>query len=89
MSSQPECLDCGDSVNHGGIICQDCLTAHDAAIARTATLAENKRVLDVMEGWLKNDDCPPKKKKGKSCSIGCGRCMIKSLRTTAQQEQHP
>jgi hypothetical protein len=84
MSSQPECLDCGNYVNHGGIICQDCLTAHEQRIAHTATLAENKRVLDKMAYWLKSNRCPPTKKKGDGCDGGCGMCMIESLRTAAQ-----
>jgi hypothetical protein len=55
--------------------------------ARTATLAENKRVLDKMAYWLKSNRCPPTKKKGDGCDGGCGMCMIESLRTTAAQEQ--
>ncbi len=54
--------------------------------ARAATLAENKRVLDTMEDWLKNDKCPPKKKKGAKCDIGCGRCMINALRQQQERE---
>jgi hypothetical protein len=74
MSSQPECLDCGDSVNHGGIICQDCLTAHDASIARTATL----EFIPLAEALA-----------SPSVSDARKREIIESLRTTAQQEQHP
>jgi hypothetical protein len=59
---------------------------HDAATTRTATLAENKRVLDKMAYWLKSNRCPPTKKKGDGCDGGCGMCMIESLRSTAAQE---
>jgi hypothetical protein len=54
---------------------------------RTATLAENKRVLDKMAYWLKSNRCPPTKKKGDGCDGGCGMCMIESLRNTAAQEE--
>lgn len=34
MSKQPECKVCGDYINHGPVICEDCITQHDTAIAK-------------------------------------------------------
>jgi hypothetical protein len=70
---------------------QDKRDKHDASIARTATLAENKRVLeDTIVGlksnlhfvcWHKGEACP-------YIHLSCRDCMIQhleSLRTVAQE----
>jgi hypothetical protein len=86
---------CQTCVSEMAAFCSDCDRVHSkittirgygATIARTATLAENKRVLDKMAYWLKSNRCPPTKKKGDGCDGGCGMCMIESLRAAAQED---
>jgi hypothetical protein len=56
------------------------LKAHDAATARTATLAENKRVIDAVCKINNEDGCC---KKGKDCKT----CIWESLRQSAPAAQ--
>jgi len=46
-------------------------------------------VLTLIEKWIKEDACPPGKKKGKRCDKGCAMCFVESLRSPQQQAGEP
>lgn len=65
--------------------CKKCYDDGYSAGIREAAKAAREQVLGLIEKWIKEDVCPPGKKKGKRCVKGCAMCFVESLR--AQQQE--
>jgi hypothetical protein len=64
----------------------ECCTNECERSAYEAARKARDDVLDLIEKWIKEDACPPGKKKGKQCDKGCAMCFVEFLRQHTGQE---
>lgn len=89
MSKQPECKVCGNYINHGPVVCEECITEHDAAIARKAREDILKEISDYIDQMYpvpgpEGDYLYPSRKGRREVY---DQIRSKFLRTTQQSEQ--